>query len=355
MEQMTMTDVMRYEAVLRRDKQFDGQFVTAVRTTGIYCRPSCPARTPKRENVTFYNSPAEAEAAGYRACKRCSPDQQASEAQMTEQVCRYIEEHAGERLTLDDLGAAANVSPHHLQRVFKRAMGITPKQYLDARRTDDLKARLKAGEQVTTAVYEAGYSSSSRVYEQSDARLGMTPAAYRKGGAGMTITYTIEACALGYLLVGATERGICVVRLGDTADELEQGLYADYPAADIQADDGQLGAWVGALVDHLNGDLPHLELPLDVRATAFQWRVWETLKAIPYGETRTYSQIAAAIGDPKAVRAVAGACARNEVAVVIPCHRVVRTDGDLGGYRWGIGRKAALLEQERDKIREEGN
>jgi AraC family transcriptional regulator of adaptative response/methylated-DNA-[protein]-cysteine methyltransferase len=272
---------------------------------------------------------------------------------MTEQVCRYIDDHAGERLTLDDLGAAANVSPHHLQRIFKRAMGITPRQYIDARRAEALKAHLKAGQQVTTAMYEAGYSSSSRVYEHSDARLGMTPAAYRKGGVGMRITYTVEACELGYLLVGATERGICVVRLGDTAEALEKALYADYPAADIQADDGRLGEWVGALIDHLHGDLPHLELPLDVRATAFQWRVWETLKAIPYGETRTYSQIAAAIGDPKAVRAVAGACARNEVAVVIPCHRVIREDGDLGGYRWGIGRKATLLADEKRHAEEE--
>jgi AraC family transcriptional regulator of adaptative response/methylated-DNA-[protein]-cysteine methyltransferase len=334
----------RWEAVLRRDRRYDGRFVTAVRTTGIYCRPSCPARTPKRENVTFYHTPAEAEGAGFRACKRCNPDQQAFEAQVTEQVCDYIGTHLQARLTLDELGGVVNVSPHHLQRVFKRATGITPKQYIDARRAEDLKARLKAGEGVTSAVYEAGYSSSSRVYEHSDARLGMTPAAYRKGGKGMEITYTIVECPLGYLLVGATERGICVVRLGDTAEELAAGLYADYPAAEIQ--EGRLSEWVEPLLEHLNGDLPHLELPLDVRATAFQWRVWEALRAIPYGETRTYSEVAQTIGNPKAVRAVANACAGNRVAVVIPCHRVVREDGDLGGYRWGLERKEWLLGKE---------
>ena len=336
-----------YAAVQRRDRRYDGQFVTAVHTTGIYCRPSCPARTPKSENITFYRTPAEAEAAGFRACKRCQPDQQVLEVQMAQQLCGYIDSHLGSRLTLAELGAVVNVSPNHLQRMFKRAMGISPRQYIAARRADDLKARLKAGDDVTTAIYDAGYSSSSRVYEQSDAQLGMTPAAYRKGGEGMHIRYTITNCPLGNLLVGATTRGICVVRLGDNAEILSQELYADYPAADIMADEGDLNEWVTALLDHLHGDLPHLELPLDVRATAFQWRVWEALQAIPYGETRSYSQIAAAIGDPKAARAVAGACARNQVAVVIPCHRVVREDGDLGGYRWGVARKAALLETEK--------
>lgn len=348
-EQLT-TDDARWAAVLARDSRCDGQFVTAVRTTGIYCRPSCPARTPKRENITFYDTPAAAEAAGYRACKRCQPDQVAFEAQVAAKVSQYIDAHLSERLTLDDLGRAANLSPHHLQRVFKRTMGITPRQYIAARRADDLKSRLKAGERVTEAVYGAGYSSSSRVYEQSDARLGMTPAAYRKGGQGMQITYTVVECGLGYLLVAATTRGVCVVRLGDSEAELVEGLYADYPAAHIEADDGQLEEWVTALLNHLNGELPHLELPIDVRATAFQWRVWEALRAIPYGETRTYSQLAASIGSPKAVRAVANACASNQVAVVIPCHRVIREDGTLGGYRWGLARKVALLEGEQRSV-----
>jgi AraC family transcriptional regulator, regulatory protein of adaptative response / methylated-DNA-[protein]-cysteine methyltransferase len=339
-----------YAAVVARDSRYDGRFVTAVRTTHIYCRPSCPARTPHRKNVTFYATPAEAESAGFRACKRCQPDQQAFEAQVAADACRYIEEHLSERLTLDDLGAAVNLSPQHFQRVFKRATGISPKQYIEARRTEALKIRLKAGEQVTTALYDAGYSSSSRVYERADGNLGMTPAAYRKGGQGMRMHFTITACSLGYMLVAATERGISVVRLDDAPDTLEAGLYSDYPAADIQPDDGQLATWVEAILDYLSGDEPHLELPLDIRATAFQWRVWQTLKTIPYGETRSYSEVAAALGNPKAVRAVAKACADNPTALVIPCHRVVGKDGSLAGYRWGLARKATLLEQEKEKL-----
>ena len=348
---LTLSDDECYAAVVARDHRYDGKFVTAVRTTGIYCRPTCPARTPFRKNVTFYATPEEAERAGYRPCKRCNPDQQAFEAQITQQVCEYINAHLSDRLTLDELGAAVGLSPHHFQRVFKRATGITPKQYIEARRTEDLKNRLKAGAAVSTALYDVGYSSSSRLYERSDSHLGMTPATYRKGGKGMDMRYTITECSLGYLLVAATDCGVSVVRLGDAPEVLEAEMRADYPAAQIQADDGQLAVWVEAILDYLNGDEPHLELPLDVRATAFQWRVWQALKAIPYGETRSYSDIAASLGNPKAMRAVAGACAHNEVALVIPCHRVVREDGDLGGYRWGVERKAALLAREKATIK----
>jgi AraC family transcriptional regulator of adaptative response/methylated-DNA-[protein]-cysteine methyltransferase len=335
-----------YAAMQRRDRSYDGRFVTAVRTTGIYCRPSCPARTPHLKNITFYATPADAELAGYRACKRCQPDQQAFEAQVTAGACRFIDAHLQDRLTLDELGAAVNLSPHHFQRVFKRAMGISPRQYIEARRMENLKDRLKAGEQVSSALYDAGYSSSSRLYERAGGNLGMTPAAYRKGGKGMHMDYTLHECSLGYLLVAATERGISAVSLGDSPDDLEANLFNDYPAAEIEPDDGRLAGWVDAILDYLNGEQPHLELPLDVRATAFQWRVWQALKAIPYGETRSYSEIAAALGNPKAMRAVAKACADNPAALVIPCHRVVREDGELAGYRWGVERKAALLEQE---------
>jgi AraC family transcriptional regulator of adaptative response/methylated-DNA-[protein]-cysteine methyltransferase len=299
--------------------------------------------------VVFYTQPEEAAQAGFRACKRCSPNTQAYEAQMVEQACQYIEAHLDERLTLDDLGNQTNLSPHHLQRVFKRAMGITPRQYIEARRLESLKARLRKGETVTNALYEAGYSSTSRLYERAPEQLGMTPAAYRKGGRGMQIHYTTVACSLGYVLVGATERGICAVSLGDSPSVLESTLKADYPAAAIERDGDDLGQWVAALLQHLEGKAPHIELPLDIQATAFQWRVWQELRRIPLGETRTYSQIAQAIGNPNAVRAVGTACGSNRVAVVIPCHRVIREDGSMGGYRWGLERKEELLRRERSE------
>ncbi len=340
------TDEERWEAFTSKDRRYDGSFVVAVRTTGIYCRPSCPSRPPRRENVAFYDDVQQAEQAGFRACKRCAPDTQAFEAEVVARVCRYMDEHLDDRLTLDELGTIAALSPHHLQRVFKRTLGIAPRQYAEARRLDMLKGRLKAGENVTNALYESGYSSSSRLYERADNQLGMTPAAYRKGGKDMQIHFTTASCPLGYVLVGATERGLCAVSLGDSPAELEAALHADYPAAEIERDDEGLGKWLTPLLRHLEGQEPHLELPLDIQATAFQWRVWQELRAIPYGETRSYSQIAEAIGNPKAVRAVGTACANNHVAVVIPCHRVVREDGSMGGYRWGIERKEKLLKYE---------
>ncbi len=345
-----LTDEICWEATVTRDRRYDGVFVLAVRSTGIYCRPSCPARKPRREQVTFFMRPNEAEEAGFRACKRCNPDKQAFEAETAALVCRYIEEHLDDRLTLDDLSAVANLSPQHLQRVFKRATGISPREYVEARRVEALKGHLKAGVGVTRALYEAGYSSSSRVYESSDAALGMTPATYRRGGAGIEIGYTVVACPLGWLLVAGTERGICAVSLGDSAVLLEETLRSDYPAAEVKRDDEALGGAVGIILDYLKGEQPHLELPLDVRATAFQRRVWQELQAIPYGETRSYSEIAAAVGNPKGARAVARACASNQAALIIPCHRVVREDGDLGGYRWGMERKQALLEREKQGV-----
>lgn len=345
----SLSDADRWQAVLNRDARFDGAFVTAVQTTHIYCRPSCPARHPRRHHVMFYATPSEAERAGFRPCKRCSPNTQAFEAEVVERLCLFITAHADERLTLADLGAAVGLSPQHLQRVFKRALGISPRQYAEARRLERLKTQLKTGSSVTAALYDAGYSSSSRLYERAPDQMGMTPAVYRQGGQGMTIQYTVVDCSLGCLLVAATERGVCFVSLGDAPADLETELRAEFPAADLRRDETHLNEWVQALLRHLEGQQPHLELPLDVRATAFQWRVWQALRDIPYGEARSYQQIAAAIGQPTAARAVGSACARNPVSLVIPCHRAVREDGGLGGYRWGLSRKAALLERERQQ------
>jgi AraC family transcriptional regulator of adaptative response/methylated-DNA-[protein]-cysteine methyltransferase len=266
-------------------------------------------------------------------------------------TCRYIEANLEGPLTLDLLGAHAGVSPAYLQRTFKRILGISPRQYADACRLHRLKARLKERSTVTMALYEAGYGSSSRLYERARAQLGMTPATYRRGGPATRIRYTLADCPLGRLLLAGTERGLCAIRLGDDDQDLETGLAREYPAAEVVRDDAALSPWLGELLEHLDGQRPHLDLPLDVQATAFQWRVWRELQAIPYGSTRSYSAVARAVGQPKAVRAVARACATNPVAVVIPCHRVVREDGSLGGYRWGLERKQKLLEQEQAAAR----
>lgn len=348
MIQHPLTDEERWQAVISHDRDYDGAFVLAVRTTGIYCRPSCPARKPLRTNVAFYPDCATAERDGFRPCKRCTPHKQAEDAAVVERICALLDAAPDARLTLDDLAGEVHLSPTHLQRVFKRAMGISPRQYAAARRLERLKQNLQRGTStVTEALYESGYSSSSRLYEHTHDQLGMTPSAYRRKGAGMVIQYTIVESSLGYLLVGGTEKGVCAVRLGDTPEALLAELRQSYAAAALTRDDDGLGEWVAALIRHLDGQQPHLELPLDVRATAFQQRVWQELQRIPYGETRSYSQVAAAIGHPKATRAVANACASNPVAVVVPCHRVVREDGGLGGYRWGIARKEALLDTER--------
>lgn len=339
----------RWQAVLSRDAQFDGAFVFAVRSTGIYCRPSCPSRRPKRQYVTFFPLPEAAEVAGFRSCLRCRPRETATSpaVETVRRACRYIQEQASEPLTLQTLAVRVGMSPYHLQRVFKRIVGVSPREYRDAIRVDQFKERVKKGESVTSALYESGYGSSSRLYENSNDRLGMTPAVYRRGGRGVSISYTIAGCALGRLLVAATRKGLCAVRLGDSDKELEAALRAEYSEAEMKRDDQFLGEWVGALVDHLGGKHPRLELPLDVQATAFQLSVWQKLREIPYGSTRSYSEVAEAIGRPSAVRAVARACATNPVALVIPCHRVVREDKSLGGYRWGIERKKALLDREK--------
>ena len=335
--------------MLDRDTRFDGRVFFGVRSTGIYCRPSCPARRPRREQVVFFQIPEAAESAGFRACLRCHPrtaDSRDPQVELVRRACRYIEAHVEQSPSLEDLSVHTGVSAYHLQRVFKRIAGISPRQYAEAFRLSKFKDSVKRGDSVTRAMYDAGYGSSSRLYERAPAQLGMTPAVYRRGGKGARISYTIADCALGRVMVAATEKGICAVRLGDSDRALEADLLREYPAADVTRDETTLAKWVEQLVDHLAGKRPHLDLPLDVQATAFQRTVWEKLREIPYGSTRSYSDVARAIGRPTATRAVARACATNPVALVIPCHRVVREDKSLGGYRWGLERKKALLARE---------
>lgn len=342
-----MNDDQRWQQVLKRNARADGQFVLAVKTTGIFCRPSCPAKHPLRKNVAFFVNAAEAERAGYRACKRCHPTEADAQVAAVQKICRYIESHLDEALTLAQLSAHAHLSPHHLQRTFKRYTGLSPRQYAEACRAEQFKHALKEKTTVTTALYRSGYRSASGLYEQT--RLGMTPSIYRRGGAGMQIGYTIADSPLGRLLVAATARGVCFVSLGDSEAMLEAALHSDYHAAEIARDDAGLRATVRAVVAHLRGQQPHLDLPLDIRGTVFQQQVWEALRAIPYGETRTYGELAAAIGKPHAARAVGHACGSNPVSLLIPCHRAVGSDGKLTGYRWGVERKAKLLEVERGR------
>lgn len=340
---------VRWEAVLRRDKRFDGRFVFAVRSTGIYCRPSCPARRSRPANVTFFEAPAAAEQAGFRACRRCRPLEAGTEslhADAVERLCRHIENHLDRPLRLAELAGVVGMGPHHLHRTFKRIMGITPRQYAAARRLGAVKASLKGGRPVTEAIYEAGYGSSSRLYERATKRLGMTPGTYQRGGRGMRIVYTVTPSALGVLLVAATERGLSAVYLGDSEAELESALHNEYPAAEIRRDDQSHRRWVSAVLDLLRSPDSGQELPLDIRVTAFQWRVFEELQAIPPGETRSYGEMARRLGRPGAARAVGRACATNPVAVVVPCHRAVGANGSLTGYRWGVDRKQALLAAE---------
>jgi len=269
------------------------------------------------------------------------------QAELVAGVCQYLRERHPQAVSLPELGARFHISPYHLQRIFKRATGISPREYGANLRIEDFKAHIRDGERITDAIFDAGYSSSSRLYEQSDAKLGMTPSAYRKGGAGMTIFYSAVPCPLGYLLVAVTERGICKLSLGDAPAPLIADLEAEFDRAERIPDDEGVGYWVERIIAYLEGWQPNLELPLDLRATAFQLKVWGELQAIPVGETRSYSEVAAAIGQPTASRAVANACARNPVALIIPCHRIIRADKRVGGYRWGIERKRAILERER--------
>lgn len=343
-----MNENLLWQAVCERDETQDGSFFFAVRTTGIYCKPSCAARRPKRENVAFFGTPDEAEAAGYRPCQRCHPRAEVlpePNLALMEQVCRTIES-SEEELSLNQLADHFAMSPYHLQRTFKRIIGVSPKQYAAAHRAKRLKQELKQGSSVTTATYNAGFESNSTLAGQANHLLGMTPSIYQNNGQATEIQYTIRPCPLGWLLAARTERGLCAVRLGDNPESLETTLRNEFAAATLRPQEEGLAPWVDSIVDYLHGHQPHLDLPVDVRATAFQQRVWKELQSIPYGETRSYGQVAQSIEQPRAVRAVARACASNSVALVVPCHRVVRGDGDLGGYRWGVERKQKLLAME---------
>lgn len=336
-----------WDAVKEHDRGLDGVFYYAVLTTGVYCRPSCPSRRPKPENVVFFQTRESARRAGFRACKRCKPDSETdATAGLVEKVCRYIDSHPDQPATLDALGRAIGLSPFHLQRTFKALTGITPRAYADSRRLNALKAGLREGHSVTRSLYDAGYGSSSRLYERSTSQLGMTPSRYRKQGSGVTIRYTIAPTEIGRMLLAATPKGVCAIRFGESERALEGELKREYSNADILRDDAHLSTQVAAIQERMHGEAARA-LPLDIRATAFQRLVWEQLQAIPYGETKSYSEVARRIGHPKAARAVARACASNPVAVAIPCHRVVRDTGAPGGYRWGIRRKQKLLALEK--------
>ena len=339
-------DAVRWDAVQRRDSAFDGVFYYSVRTTGVFCRPSCAARTALRKNVAFHASCLDAEAAGFRPCLRCRPDLPPlaeRQAAAVAKACALIDA-SDDTLDLDTLAAAGGMSKFHFHRIFKAHTGITPKAYAAARRAARVTQQLDSGVSVTDAIYGAGFNSSGRFY--ADTRLGMTPTRYRQGGTGETIRFAIGACSLGAILVAATQQGICAILIGDDPDALARDLQDRFPRARLEGADADFDRTVATVVGFVEAPNIGLALPLDVRGTAFQQRVWEALRAIPAGVTVSYAELAARVGVPTGARAVAGACAANPVAVAIPCHRVVRNDGALSGYRWGVERKRILLDRE---------
>jgi AraC family transcriptional regulator, regulatory protein of adaptative response / methylated-DNA-[protein]-cysteine methyltransferase len=346
-----LSDADAWRAVEQRDARYDGQFVYAVSSTKVYCRPSCPSRRPSRAKASFFDTPDDAERAGYRACLRCHPRDTAALSPVQEAIeraRRYLDKHGDRTVALKELASHVGLSSSHLQRSFKRLVGASPKEYQDAQRVRLFKSRLRAGDTVSRATYEAGFGSSSRVYERSDSMLGMTPASFRRGGAGVHISYTIADAPVGRVLVATTDRGVCAVELGSTDTEVERVLRADFPNATLERDDAPRGTWVRAVLDRVRHPERAVSnrIPLDVEGSTFQWKVWKALQEIPAGERRSYQEVAEAIGQPEASRAVARACATNRVAVVIPCHRVVRGNGELAGYKWGVDRKRQLLDEE---------
>jgi len=336
-----------WQATLARDSNADGTFVLAVRSTHIYCRPSCPARRPLRRNVVFFHTREEAEKQGYRACLRCRPNEVPGAVALVQRAVRHLADSTEENVRLGVLASTLNTTQGTLRRAFRQVTGLKPRELAEALRIKKFKAMLRSGKNITDALYETGYGSSSRVYERSNAQLGMTPATYRKGGKGMKIGYTVARSPLGKVLVAATERGVSAVYLGDAESVLIAALREEYPRAEIAPARDSYQKWVREIVQRTEGSEPRLEVPLDLQATAFQRRVWQELQRIPRGRTRTYSQVARSLGQPKAVRAVARACATNPVSIVVPCHRVIREDGALAGYRWGLSRKEQLLKKER--------
>jgi AraC family transcriptional regulator of adaptative response/methylated-DNA-[protein]-cysteine methyltransferase len=349
------TQQARWDALTQRDPQADGVFWYGVRTTKIYCRPTCSSRMPNRANVCFFDTPDDAEEAGFRPCKRCRPRLPATNGIYTDAIanaCKHIETAEVEP-SLNELASAAGLSPYHFHRMFKAAVGVTPKQYAVAQRVNRVQNHLQQDATVTEAIYNAGFGSSSRFYENGADTLGMKPAAYQKGGRGMRIRFALAQTYLGWALVAATEQGICAIDFGASRAALEAQLHARFPEAECRSDDPEFAAWVAQVVAFVEAPKRGLDLPLDIQGTAFQRRVWAALREIPPGSTASYAEIAARIGNPKAVRAVAQACASNTLAVAVPCHRVVRSDGDLSGYRWGVERKRALLEREAQPVSEE--
>lgn len=336
-----------WRAVQNNDARFNGAFVYAVNSTRIYCKPSCSSKLPKRENVSFFEDFRTAERQGFRACRRCQPKNETvgEQTKIVLRACQLLETE--ENISLEDLSAGLNLSAAHLQKIFKAIIGVSPKKFAEMKRLEKFKREIKAGSGVTEAMYEAGFNSSSRLYENVSAKLGMTPKTYVKKGKNMKINYTITDCDLGKLLVARTAKGVCAVTFGDDEHALKENLFSEYKNAEIIEEDANLKEYVEAVLLNLEGKNKTLDLPLDLQATAFQMRVWEVLRKIPYGETVSYADVAEALGNKNAVRAVATACASNRVALVIPCHRVIGKGGNLSGYRWGIERKKQILENEK--------
>ena len=346
-----MTDQMTEQAYLKavenRDKAFDGKFYYGVITTGVYCKPSCPSRPALPENMRFFKNCDEAEKQSLRPCKKCNP----RKINPLLKIAAYIKEHADEKITLDILADVSKLSPHHIQRKFKAAYGVSPKEFQNGLRLEKFKSALKEGDDISGAIYEAGYGSSSRVYEQIDGRIGMTPAAYRAGGKGEKISYAIRKCSLGLIIMAATDRGVCMIHFGDTDDELIAQLKSEYPHAALNrtpsSSDDHLNEWIAAFERHVSHGAKKPDIPLHLNGTAFQIKVWRFLMSVKPGEVLSYKEQAERMGIPKAVRAVASANARNNIGVLVPCHRILRGDGSLGGFRWGLDRKRALIDHER--------